>query len=138
MAWITPKEVEEVYPFVTDLTETQAAHIQGLCEAVVGFQEEPISSKLKAVVIDIAVRWWRGLQSATTNPAGFESEQIDDYSYKHPSGGPILTGWGLLKTEKQALRRAVGIPTFGVLSLTRGPLETPGVDNIEPEELDCS
>ena len=137
MAWITPNDVEAVYPFADDLTQPQCDHIQGLCESVVGFQEEPVSPKLKAVVTDIAVRWWRGVQSAATNPAGFESEQIDDYSYKHPAAGPILTGFGLMKSEKAALRRAIGIPTFSVVRLSRGPLETAGIDNLPDDDEHC-
>lgn len=130
MAWITPEDVEAVYPFATTLTETQCAHIQGLCEAVIGHQDEPVTNRVKAVVVDIAVRFWRGVQGATASPAGYQSERIDDYQYDYPAAGPILTGFGLTQLEKKSLRRAARIPEVGVMKLTRGPLETSGVDNL--------
>lgn len=130
MAWITPGDVEAVYPFADSITQDQCDHVQALCEGVVGFQEEPVPSKLKAVVVEIAVRFWRGVKGATLSPAGFQSERTDDYQYEYPTGGPQLVGFGLTNADKKALRRAVGIPSVGVIHITRGPLETSGVDNL--------
>lgn len=132
MAWLTPEDVEAVYP-AADLTQPQLDHIQGLAEGCIGPQEEPIAARLKAVMVDIAFRFWRGLQAASTNVEGYQAERTPEYGYEYPVGGPILSGFGLTDRECEALRKAVGAAGLWVQPVSRGVVETPSAPDWDPE-----
>lgn len=135
MAWITPDDVADVYP-AADLTEEQIDHLQGLAEGCVGQLSEPVSRAVKSIMVDIAWRFWRGLQAADVSPEGYQRETTPEYSYEYPAAGPILTGFGLTDKECRALRRAAGVTGLGVQRVSRGAVETPSRTNSTAAILD--
>lgn len=124
MAWITVDDVTDVFPSASP-TENQIAHVQGLAEAVIGEQDEPVGNALKSVMVEIVHRFWRATVGAATSPQGYQSERVDDYEYQYPAGGPLLSGFGLTKKDEKDLRRAVGETGLWIQPTTRGPVETP-------------
>lgn len=124
MAWITSEEIEAVYPSA-DLTSAQIAHLQGLAEGCTGPQEEPVSARLKAALIEVAYRFWRGQQAAAVSPEGYQAERTPEYGYEHPAGGPVMSGFGLTDRECKALRTAAGVSSMWVQRVSRGEVETP-------------
>ena len=128
MAWITPSDVSDVYPDAT-VTTAQLAHIQGLAEGCIGAQTEPVSNAIKAVMVDVAWRFWRGVQASATNPEGYQAERTPEYGYEHPAGGPILSGFGLTDKECRALKKAAGVSGLSTIRVSRGAVETPSRTN---------
>lgn len=126
MAWITQADVAAVYPAVTGADDFDALidHVQALAEIEIGTQTEPVTSKLKAVTVDITYRAWRARKAGELNPAGYQSEAIDEYSYQLPQGPVLEAGFGLTNREITRLRKAVGETGLWVQPTTRGPLET--------------
>lgn len=130
MTWINRIDVAVVLqrdldddPWIDDLI----LQVQGLCEIEIGEQEEPVPRPLAALVTQITARHYRAGVGAAANPAGFQTESIEDYTYTVPTGAHIEAGLGLTKREKADLRRAVGRGTgLWVQPTTRGPVETPG------------
>lgn len=126
MAWITPDQVAPILGH--DLTddpwiEGVVAHVEGLAEAEIGEPELPLSKKLTAVVVDIAVRLWRLSRASGYNLEGVSRESLGDFTSEQPQP---LAGFGLTNAEKDRLRRAVGNNRTWVQPVTRGPLETSG------------
>lgn len=113
--WITPLNVANVYPDC-DPSEAFIEHVQGLAEAVIGVQEEPVSARLKAVMVEIVYRLSR---AAVQNPDGVVQESIGGYSYTVGS----QSGLGLSDAEKRNLRLAAGVGDLSVVSTTRGTVE---------------
>lgn len=136
MAWITPADVTVVYS-TASLTADQIAHLQGLAEGCIGPQTEPVRASLKAVMVDIGFRFWRGLQAAAANPAGYQAERTPEYGYEHPAPGPILSGFGLTDKECRALKKAAGVGGLSTIRVSRGAVETPtGPVRFEDPEFD--
>lgn len=125
MAWITPEDVADVYPAASSLTEEQIDHLQGLAEGCVGSLTEPVSRAVKSIMVDIAWRFWRGLQAAEISPEGYQRETTPEYSYEYPAAGPVLTGFGLTDKECRALKKAAGVTGLSVQRVSRGAVETP-------------
>lgn len=117
MAWIEPSDVSDVYSTVTP-TQALCDHIQGLAESVIGEQDEPISKKLKAVMVEIITQFWAKTKQSEKNPDGFRSERVDDYEYVNFDGSGAL-GLGLTDKAKKALRLAAGLHPLQVVSTTR-------------------
>lgn len=136
MAWITVVDVTAVYPAAT-ITADQLAHLEGLAEGCIGPQSEPVSAALKAVMVDVAWRFWRGVQASATNPEGYQAERTPEYGYEHPAGGPILSGFGLTDKECRALKKAAGVSGLSTIRVSRGAVETPSRTNqFEDPEFD--
>lgn len=136
MAWITPGDVIAVYPSVSP-SQALCDHVQGLAESVIGSQTEPVSTRLKAVMVDIVARFWSKSQAAATSPAGYQRERIDDYEYEMPDGAGGI-GLGLTDAEKEALLLAVGRSILGSIGTTRGSVEmaepwNPVLDTSNPD-----
>lgn len=119
MSWITPEDVEAVYPDTT-VTQPFLDHLQSLAEVCTGIQETPISAHLKAAFIEVAQR--KSL-AGDHNPQGLTSETLGSYSYQQP-GAP---GLGLTKAECRSLKRAVGKSGLSAIAITRGEVETPPI-----------
>jgi hypothetical protein len=131
MAWITSAQVSVVLQ--TDLSadtwiDDLIDHVQGLAEVEIGTQTEPVGLGLQSVFAQIVARMWRAGKAAASNPSGYQSEQIDDYRYATPVGGaPIVAGLALTKTERAALKKAVGQSQFWVQpTMQNAGLETAG------------
>lgn len=128
MSWIAPSDVTDVYPSVTP-TQALCDHIQGLAEAHVGTQVEPIGNQLKAVMVEIVTQFWSKTKQAETNPTGFQRERIDDYEYVNFEGAAGL-GLGLTEKAKAALRLAAGLHPLQTVGTTRN--EDGAVEMAEP------
>jgi hypothetical protein len=130
MSWVAPEEITAIYPNLAtedaDYIQALIDHAQGLAEVIVGTQATP-GVGLQSTLKEIVLRFWRGNKAAEGNPAGFQSESVEDYSYSVPTGGAHFsqaTGLGLTKHEKKNLRSAVGRSGLWMLPTTRGNVET--------------
>lgn len=127
MAWIQPSDVSGVYPAIVP-SQALCDHVQGLAEAVIGSQEEPITNRLKAVMVEIVTQFHSKSSQAAQNPTGFKQERIDDYEYvNYESSGPL--GLGLTEKAKAALRLAAGLLPLQTVGTYREAL---GVEMAEP------
>lgn len=128
MAWITEEQVSTLLQ--TDLSEDSyidglITHAEGLAEAIIGTQTEPVSAGLQSVLATIVARMWQAGKNAQVNPGAFSMEQTGPFAIQSPNAGTI--GLGLTNREVKALRKAAGLLSVGTLPTTRGPLETPAV-----------
>lgn len=120
MTWIEPEDVAEVYDI--DVRVGLCRHAQGLAESVIGTWDEPVSDRLKAVMVEIVTRFWQKDQTSTTNPKGYQRERTDDYEYEQfPSSGGL--GLSLTDKEKEMLLAAVGRSPLGSIGTKRDPVE---------------
>lgn len=129
MAWITPVDVEPIIR--QDLSgdsyiDGLITHAQGLAEVEVGEQAEPVSSGLAAILTQVVARMWQDSKSAEVNPAGLAMEVSGPFTIQDTTPG--VAGLGLTNREIKALRKAAGLRNIGVLSTTRGNVETRWVD----------
>lgn len=131
MPWITYEDVEPIIqtglsddPYIEGLID----HVQGLAESVIGDQGSgPLDpGPLASVFAEIVARRWRGGKAASSNPAGYQSESVEDYSYSVPTGSHLAgnAGLGLTKAERKDLKAAVGRTGLWVQPTTRGNVET--------------
>ena len=110
--WVTPEDVVAVYPDSAASFEF-VEHVQGLAEAVIGSQTEPVSARLKAAMVEVVYRLDRARQQ---NPDGLTQESLGAYSYTVGS----QSGLGLSLADERRLRSAAGIGDLAVVSTTRG------------------
>lgn len=128
MAWITSDQVGVLLQ--TDLSadayiDALIDHAEGLAEAVIGSQTDPVGAGLQAVLATIVARMWQAGRNAQSNPAGHSMEQTGPFAQQSPNAG--AAGLGLTNREIKSLRKAAGLLSVGILPTTRGPLETPAV-----------
>lgn len=124
MAWITRADVSPILR--TDLTLDEWVdglidYAQGLAEVEIGAQDDPTVG-LRSTLAAIVARMWQDGESARINPAGLSQETTGPFGFQDHNPG--VAGLGLTNREIAALRKAVGRNTLGVVSTTRGDLET--------------
>jgi hypothetical protein len=116
MSWVTPENVEAVYPN-SNVSAAFIAHVQSLAEICVGEHDEP-SAKLKAAFTDVV---YRKHLATVNNPEAVNQETLGSYSYSM-TGAP---GLGLTDKDCKSLKKAAGLSGLWVQPTTRGPVETP-------------
>jgi hypothetical protein len=114
--WITPADVEAVYPG-EDITPGFIEHMQALAEVVIGTQTLPISTGLKATFIEMV---YRKSRTTATNADGLTQEAMGGYSYS-VAGQP---GLGYTRDERRRLRGAAGRSGPQILPTHRDEVET--------------
>lgn len=117
MPWIEPDDVTAVFP--TDApTQGLIDHVEGLAENEIGSQTEPVSNKLKAVMVQIVHRF----SLASNDDDNIRQESIGSYSYTKA----MQSGLGLTEREINKLHKAVGKTRLWTQPISRGDrLEVP-------------
>lgn len=115
-AWIAPADLEAVYPG-EDVSVGFIAHIQALAETVIGTQTVPVTTGLKAEMVELVYRKHRVTNAQAD---GLTQEAIGGYSYSIAG----QNGLGLSNREKRNLRAAVGRSGPFIMQTHRDVVET--------------
>lgn len=98
-AWITPPDVDAVYPGDI-VTDAQIAHVQRLAHVHIGDQDPPPDG-LVGVMVEIMHRF----HDAKGSPTNVRTEQLGPSSTTYVS----VSGFGLTDREIDQLKQAAGV-----------------------------